>query len=120
LAIPHNQNRNGEVYFTVTATNSQAQRDALTLAAARRSLEPLRHATRSGQGDAAIRDFVEASKKSTASSEQNAMDDVDEGGDTGVSVSIYAEITIQSAHTVFFLGRWLALQHHFNPASAAH
>lgn len=55
---------NGKVYITASATNLKSQRDALTQSAAKRSLEPLRHATRAGQGRAIVRDFVQHSKKS--------------------------------------------------------
>ncbi|KIM33069.1 hypothetical protein M408DRAFT_326729 [Serendipita vermifera MAFF 305830] len=69
---------NGKVWITASATNSKAQRDALSQSAAKRSLGPLRHATRSGQGHAIVRDFVESSKKkrATARPRRGFFDDV--------------------------------------------
>ncbi|CAG8733695.1 110_t:CDS:2, partial [Acaulospora colombiana] len=54
---------NGKVWITASATNSQAQRNALTQSAAKRSLQPLRHASRAGQANAVVRTFVGASKR---------------------------------------------------------
>ncbi|KAG8835103.1 hypothetical protein FRC17_005224 [Serendipita sp. 399] len=54
---------NGRVYITASATNSIIQRDSLVRSAAKRSLTSIRHATRSGQTSAVVRDFIEASQK---------------------------------------------------------
>ncbi|PVF93429.1 hypothetical protein CPB86DRAFT_109040 [Serendipita vermifera] len=66
---------NGKVYITASATNSQVQRNALTRSAAKRSLQPLRHASRAGQANAIVRTFVDASKRASSKSRRRGFFD---------------------------------------------